>query len=168
MTSIKEDFCRNGCEATAGFQLGNKRRVLSSAVAHLILVRPMKTLQRLAIILCAVALASAAGWALLQHPAVPYRGRQPAAFSPIWRGDGYTKVPPDAKILRLVAAAQRDFFISPIPGIPRWHLTFDNARVRGREVYLLFGSDVSDTVVVYCVTPEDGRLHWKMDLGLDA
>jgi hypothetical protein len=129
----------------------------------------MKTrLQRLAIILGAVAVAASATRALLEHSAVPYRSREPAAFSPLWRGDGYRKVQPDAKILRLIARAQRDFFIAPVPGVPRWHLIFDSARVRGREVYLFFGCDVSETIIVYCGTPEDGRLHWKMELGLDA
>lgn len=125
-------------------------------------------LKRLAIIFCGVALAAGAGWTLLQYLAVPYRGWEPAAFSPIWQRDGYPEAPADAKILRLVERAKRDFFIAPISGVPRWHLIFGGARAHGREVYLLFTPDVSDTVVVYCGTPDDGRLHWKMVLIIDA
>jgi hypothetical protein len=100
--------------------------------------------------------------------AVPDRGWEPAASSPIWQRDGYPEVPADAKILRLVARAKRDFFIAPTPGVPRYGLHFDGARARGREVYLVFGCNVSETIVVYCGTPDDGRLHWKMLLILDA
>jgi hypothetical protein len=125
-------------------------------------------LKRLAIIFCLVALVAAAGWTLLQYLAVPYRCWEPAAFSPIWQRDGYPEIPADAKILRLAARAKRDFFMAPIPGLPHRPIIFGGVRAHGREVYLLFTPDVSDTVVVYCGTPEDGRLHWKMVLGIDA
>ena len=125
-------------------------------------------LTRTAIVLFILALAGAGGWALLQHFAVPFQGSQAAASSPILHSSDYPAVPADAKIRRLVEQARRDFFIAPISGLPRWHLIFSDARARGREVYLFFTPDVSESVVVYCGTPDDGRLHWKMVLLVDA
>ena len=124
--------------------------------------------KRIVTVFCGIAVVAIAGWAVLQHVAVPYRGFEAAGSSPLWRSDGYSTIKPDAKILRLVQRAKLDFFLAPIQGL-RGEIVFNEARAHGKEVYLLFQPmATSDTVVVYCGTPHDGHLHWKMVLGLDA
>ncbi|HEX7515720.1 MAG TPA: hypothetical protein VF345_00380 [Chthoniobacterales bacterium] len=119
-------------------------------------------------VFCWIAVVAVGGWAVLQHVAVPYRGFEAAGSSALWRSDGYSTIPPDAKILRLIQRAKLDFLIAPIQGL-RGEIVFNEARAHGKEVYLLFQPmAASDTVVVYCGTPDDGRLHWKMILGLNA
>ena len=72
------------------------------------------------------------------------------------------KISEDATIRQMIAAARRDFFLSPRNWIGQ-SLNYVEARsVPPNDVYLLFwpGRDVH-TIIVYRGTRESGRLLWK-------
>jgi hypothetical protein len=70
--------------------------------------------------------------------------------------------PIDRQIEKLIARAQFDYLVSPIP---RWRgkLMFKEARVAApNDIYLIFmPQGESENAVVYCCARESGRLLWK-------
>ena len=104
---------------------------------------------------------------LIHILSVQFIGVQPAASSAIWRLDGYSIIKPDRVISEMVTRAKLDHLIAPIQGL-RGPIEFQEARIKGDEIYLLFRPNVSDSLILYRGRHHDGTLVSKMVLGFDA
>jgi hypothetical protein len=68
---------------------------------------------------------------------------------------------PNAEIYRIVKCAQRDYFIAPSSSGSRL-LHFGHAwAVEPNDVYLAFGNDETDLLIIYRCTRDNGKLLWK-------
>jgi hypothetical protein len=128
----------------------------------------MKPKQRILVrVLIAAAIIPILALIYLRLAAVPFVGVHPGEFSPVWQRTGYPRVEPDANIKCMIRRARLDFLVAPIEGL-RGRIIFEEARVDGNDVYLLFGANSSDTVVVYRGSKKGCRLYAKLLLTLDA
>jgi hypothetical protein len=92
--------------------------------------------------------------------AAPIRDTYASAVAPI--PTGWSEIPRNAEVERLITRAQRDYLIAPIP---RWRakLVFTHAMVAPpNDLYLIFMPEgEAENAIVYCCAREDGKLLWK-------